>query len=204
MSASFKEAATFTNSYAVMVDSTWLRFLPTEIVKIVAGMWVASFAMTTLDTTNRLGRYTIMELALPLKEKSEGFYNFITNRWVASTIPALIGIYLAWSGSFSILWPSFGSANQLIASIALLTSAAWVTKRLKTKANMVLIPAYLLWITVTAAIIWFSAVVLPGTIQANPTTGIVVLIIEIIMLIMNFIFIIDFLKTKNKPLEAEA
>jgi carbon starvation protein len=204
MSASFKEAATFTNSYAAMVESTWLRFLPTEVVKIIAGMWVASFAMTTLDTTNRLGRYTIMELALPLKEKSEGFYNFITNRWVASTIPALIGIYLAWSGSFSILWPSFGSANQLIASIALLTSAAWVTKRLKTKANMVLIPAYLLWITVTAAIIWFSAVVLPGTIQANPTTGIVVLIIEIIMLIMNFIFIIDFLKTKNKPLEAEA
>jgi len=204
MNGSFGAAATFTNSYAAMVDSTWLRFLPTEIVKIIAGMWVASFAMTTLDTTNRLGRYTIMELALPMKEKNAGAYNFLTNRWVASTIPALIGIYLAWSGSFSILWPSFGSANQLIASIALLTSAAWVTKRLKSKANMVLIPAYLLWITVTAAIIWFSAVVLPGTIQANPTTGIVVLIIEIVMLIMNFIFIIDFLKTKGKALEAEA
>ncbi len=205
MNASFGAANTFTNSYAAMVDSTFLTFLPTEIVKVIAGMWVASFAMTTLDTTNRLGRYCLSEIVLPMKEKNEGMYNFITNRWIASTIPALIGIYLAWSGSFTILWPSFGSANQLIASIALLTGAAWVTKRQKAKnVNVVLIPAYLLWITVTAAIIWFSVVVLPGTIQSNPTTGIVVLIIEVVMLIMNFIFMVDFLKNKNKPLEAEA
>jgi carbon starvation protein len=132
-------------------------------------------------------------------------FNFLTNRWIASTVPAIIGIYLAWSGSFTILWPSFGSANQLIASIALLTGAAWVMKRQKAKnANIVLIPAYLLWITVTAAIIWFSVIVLPGTIESNPTTGIVVLIIEIVMLIMNFVFIIDFLKNKNKPLVSEA
>src|SRR6056297_840840 len=204
MNASFGAATTFTNSYAAMVDSTFLSIIPTEIVKVIAGMWVASFAMTTLDTTNRLGRYCLSEIVLPMKEKNEGMYNFITNRWIASTIPALIGIYLAWSGSFTILWPSFGSANQLIASIALLTGAAWVTKRLKIKANMVIIPAYLLWITVTAAIIWFSAVVLPGTIAANPTTGIVVLIIEMAMLIMNFVFMIDFLKSRKTPLEAEA
>ena len=205
MNASFGAASTFTNSYAAMVDATWLRFMPTEIVKVIAGMWVASFAMTTLDTTNRLGRYTLSEILLPMKEKNESMFNFLTNRWVASTIPALIGIYLAWSGSFSVLWPSFGSANQLIASIALLTGAAWVSKRLKAKnVNVVLIPAYLLWITVTAAIIWFSVVVLPGTIASNPTTGIIVLIIEIVMLIMNILFIVDFLKNKNKPLEAEA
>ena len=205
MNASFGAATTFTNSYAAMVDSTFLTILPTEIVKVIAGMWVASFAMTTLDTTNRLGRYTLSEILLPLKAKNEGMFNFLTNRWIASTIPAIIGIYLAWSGSFTILWPSFGSANQLIASIALLTGAAWVMKRQKAKnANIVLIPAYLLWITVTAAIIWFSVVVLPGTIEANPTTGIVVLIIEIVMLIMNFVFIIDFLKNKDKPLASEA
>lgn len=204
MNGSFGAAGTFTNSYAAMVDSTFLSFLPTEIVKVIAGMWVASFAMTTLDTTNRLGRYCLSEIFLPLKDKNESMFNFLTNRWVASTIPALIGIYLAWSGQFGILWPSFGSANQLIAAIALMTGAAWVSKRLKSKANMVLIPAYLLWITVTAAIIWFSAVVLPGTIASNPTTGIVVLIIEIAMLIMNIIFMIDFLKSRNQPLEAEA
>jgi len=167
-------------------------------------MWVAAFAMTTLDTTNRLGRYTLAEILLPLKDSADGAYRFLTNRWVASTIPAAIGIWLGWSGSFTVLWPSFGSANQLIASIALLTGSAWVVKRLKGKAGAALIPAYALWITVTAAIIWFSAVVLPGTIASNPATGITVLIIEVIMLIMNFVFIVDFLKTRNEPAPSES
>lgn len=202
MMGSFPKAAMFTNSYAAMVASTWLNFIPTKIVQIIAGMWVASFAMTTLDTTNRLGRYTFSEILLPLKDKNEGAYNFFTNRWIASLVPALIGIYLAWSGNFTILWPSFGTANQLIASIALLTGASWIAKRQKTKGTFALVPAYLLWITVTSAIIWFSAVVVPGTIAKNPVTGITVLVIEVIMLIMNFVFIVDFIKHKDDPIEA--
>ena len=189
----------FTETYAAMVNATWLRFIPTDLVKVIAGMWVASFAMTTLDTTNRLARYTLAEIFIPIKDKAPKFFDVITNRWVASLIPAAIGIWLGWSGSFGVLWPSFGSANQLIASIALLTGTAWVTKRLKSKAGMALIPAYILWITVTAAIVWFSAVVLPVSIANNPATGITVLVIEVIMLIMNFVFIIDFMKTKGLP-----
>ncbi len=199
MAATFPNAAMFTESYAAMVAQTWLRFIPTEVVKVIGGMWVSSFAMTTLDTTNRLARYTLAEIFLPIKDRAAGAYGFLTNRWVASVIPAAIGIWLGWSGSFGVIWPSFGSANQLIASIALLTGTAWVTKRLKSNATVALIPAYLLWITVTAAIIWFSVVVLPVSIAANPVTGITVLVIEIIMLIMNVVFIIDFIRTKDLP-----
>jgi carbon starvation protein len=204
MTKTYPQAAMFTNSYAVMVASTWLRFIPTDVVKVIAGMWVASFAMTTLDTTNRLARYTLSEIFLPLKSSAAGVYSFLTNRWIASVIPAAIGIWLGWSGRFGVLWPSFGSANQLIASIALLTGTAWVAKRLKSKATMALVPAYLLWITVTAAIIWFSAVALPGSIKASPGPGITVLVIEIIMLVMNVVFIIDFVRTRRTPAAAES
>ncbi|RKX83676.1 MAG: carbon starvation protein A [Spirochaetes bacterium] len=205
MMSKYPKAAMFTASYAQMVNSTWLNFIPIKIVQVIAGMWVASFAMTTLDTTNRLGRYCLTELLSPLKNKNEGAYRFFTNRWIASLIPAAIGIWLAWSKNFTILWPSFGSANQLIASIALLTGSAWVAKKLKSKAAAVaVIPAYLLWVTVTAAIIWFMIVILPGTIAKSPATGITVMIIEAIMIIMNFVFIIDFLRTYKKPLKAEA
>lgn len=197
--AGISGAGMFTAAYAEMVADTWLGFLPTTIVKTIAGMWVASFAMTTLDTTNRLARYTVSEIALPLKEKNAGAYNFLTNRWVASVIPAAIGIYLAWSGTFSILWPAFGAGNQLIASIALLTGTAWVTKRLKSKASMALIPAYLLWITVTAAILWHMFVVVLPAISSNPLTNTVVFIVEAVMLILNIVFIIDFLRTRNEP-----
>ena len=203
MMKKFPSANMFVASYAAMVDSTWLKILPTAFVTTVAGMWVAAFAMTTLDTTNRLGRYCLCEIISPLREKNTLLHNFITNRWIASLIPAAIGIWLAWSKNFSVLWPSFGSANQLIASIALLTGTVWVAKRLKSKASLfVLIPAIILWITVTAGIIWFSFVILPVTISKAPATGITVLIIEIIMLLMNFVFIFDFIKSYKKPVKS--
>ena len=204
MQSTYPSAAMFTQTYAAMVHSTWLAFIPRDIVTVIAGMWVASFALTTLDTTNRLARYTMAEIFLPIKDSAAGVYNFFSNRWVASVIPAAIGIWLGWSGNFTVLWPSFGSANQLIAAIALLTGSAWVVKRLKAKATVALIPAYLLWVTVTAAIIWFSVVVLPGTIEANPVTGIVVLVIEIIMIFMNIVFLVDFLKSQKTPAASES
>ena len=195
--AKLSAANLFVQSYADMVSATWLGFLPTKIVKVIAGMWVASFAMTTLDTTNRLARYCLSEMAAPLKNSSSGLYNAMTNRWIASVVPAAIGIWLAASGNWLIIWGSFGAANQLIASIALMTGAAFAAKKLKSSfANAAVIPAYLLWITVTCAILWFIIVVQPGAIAAKPVPGWTVMIILCVMLVLNFLFIGDFIKSK--------
>jgi carbon starvation protein len=196
-SVGLSKANLFVQSYADMVNATWLGFLPTKIVKIVAGMWVASFAMTTLDTTNRLARYCLSEMALPLKDKAAGLYRFLTNPWVASVIPAAIGIWLAASGNWLVIWGSFGAANQLIASIALMAGAAYVAKKLKSHfANSAVIPAWILWVTVTAAIVWFIIMVQPGAIANKPFTGWTVMVILCIMLILNFLFVWDFVKSK--------
>jgi carbon starvation protein len=192
----------FVQSYADMVNTTWLSFIPTKIVKLIAGMWVASFAMTTLDTTNRLARYCVAEMALPLKDKATGLFNFLTNRWVASTIPAAIGVWLAASGNWLIIWGSFGAANQLIASIALMTGAAYAAKKLRSSfANVAVIPAWILWFTVTFAILWFVIVVQPGAITKTPAAGWTTMVILIVMLILNLLFIWDFVKSKAYKVE---
>ena len=54
-SVKLSKANLFVQSYADMVNASFLSFIPGLYVKVIAGMWVASFAMTTLDTTNRLG-----------------------------------------------------------------------------------------------------------------------------------------------------
>lgn len=201
-SVGLSKANLFVQSYADMVNATWLGFLPTKIVKIIAGMWVASFAMTTLDTTNRLARYCLSEMALPLKDKATGVYNLLTNRWIASVIPAAIGIWLAASGNWLVIWGSFGAANQLIASIALMSGAAYAAKKLKSKfANSAVIPAWLLWITVTAAILWFIVMVQPGAIAAKPVSGWTVMVILCVMLVLNFVFIYDFIKSRAYKVE---
>jgi carbon starvation protein len=190
-------------SYARMVAASFLAFIPTKVVKIIAGLWISAFALTTLDTTNRLARYCIVEVAAPLKNTAEAAYGFLTNRWIASLIPAAVGIYLAWSKQFTIIWPSFGAANQLVASIALMTGAAFVAKKLKSKfAIMAVAPAWFLWITVTCAIIWFMSVVMPGAIAKAAGPGWTVQIILGIMLLLNILFIVDFVKMRKKGDEA--
>jgi carbon starvation protein len=192
------KANLFIQSYADMIHASWLKFIPTIYVKVLAGMWVSSFAMTTLDTTNRLARYCLTEMALPLKETATGLYKVLTNRWIASMIPAALGLWLAASGNWLVIWGSFGAANQLIASIALMTGAAYVAKKLKSSfVNVAVIPAWLLWITVTAALIWFIVVVQPGAIAAHPGPGWAVMIITIVMFLLNFVFIYDFVKSKS-------
>ena len=204
VSASVKLSAAnlFVQSYSDMVAATWLSFIPTLYVKVIAGMWVASFAMTTLDTTNRLGRYCLVEMAAPLKDRAAGLHTVLTNRWVASVIPAAIGVWLAATGNWLVIWGSFGAANQLIASIALMTGAAYVAKRMKSAfANIAVIPAWLLWITVTAAIIWFIFNVQIDAIAKQPGPGWTIMVLLVVMFLLNFVFIYDFIKSKSYKVE---
>jgi len=188
----------FSKAYGLAVHS--VLGLPKEFVTILAAMWVASFAMTTLDTTNRLARYTLTEICEPLKESLPFVFQFITNRWTASLIPAAIGIGLAWTGAWSIIWPAFGGANQMLASIALMTVSAWVIRVQKKSGWVCLIPALFLWITVTLAIGWYLFVAVPVFMTKNPAQAYTLGIIILIMLFLDFLLIYDFFKpTKPEP-----
>jgi carbon starvation protein len=174
--------------------------LPVTAMTLLAGMWVSSFALTTLDTTNRLARYTVAELAEPLKETSPAVYSFLSNRWVASVIPAFVGIWLAWSGHWSLLWPAFSGANQMLASIAMITAAVWVSRYLRSsKAYQmaVTIPALFLWVTVSLALLWYLFVAVPTfTGGARWVVG----GMTVVMLVLNVMLLMDYFAVKNAPL----
>ncbi len=146
----------------------------------------------------------MQEMITPVKEKKPGLYKTFNNRWVASLIIAFFGVGLAWTGNYTVLWPAFSGANQLIASIVMLTVAVWVKKKLNPSYTMVvLIPAIILWVTVTAGIIWYEIAIIPTFFVAtanavaqtkNIITGVVVGAINIFMLVLNFIMISAFMK----------
>ena len=193
-------AGFFAKSYGVTVHN--VLGLPKQFMVILASMWVASFAMTTLDTTNRLARYTFAELLEPFEEAAPAVYSFFTNRWVASIIPAAIGIFLAWTGAWHVVWPAFSGANQMLASIALLTVAAWVIRVQKKPGFMVMLPALFLWVTVTAALIWYLVKPVPVYIHKNPVQGYAIAIMVVIMLLLNFMLILDFFLSKGEKVES--
>ena len=98
-----------------------LPFLSMSFMTLFSAVWVSTFALTTLDTTNRLGRYIVQEMAMPLRETRPGVFRLFSNRWVASFVIAFLGIFLARSGGYAVLWPAFSGANQLLASVVMLT-----------------------------------------------------------------------------------
>ncbi len=53
---------------------------------------------------------------------------------------------LAYSNAFNALWPIFGTANQLLAAMALLTVSAWLLLR-KRKNWFTLVPAVFMVVT---------------------------------------------------------
>lgn len=187
----------FAKSYATISYS--VLGIPKSFMLILAAMWVASFAMTTLDTTNRLARYTFAEIFEPLKDSARGVYDLFTNKWVASFIPAAIGIGLAWSGEWKVIWPAFGAANQMLASIALITVTAWVMRIQKRSAWYILLPALALWFTVTVAMVWYLIEIIPVFMAKSPIQAYVLAAMMSIMLILNFVLIYDFVRPdKNK------
>jgi carbon starvation protein len=191
----------FSKAYGEMTSA--VLHLPKDLMVLVAAMWVAAFAMTTLDTTNRLARYTFTELMEPFRHSAPGTYRFLTNRWVASLVPAFLGIWLAWSGAWATLWPAFGGANQMLASIALMTAAAWAIRVQKARGINVLIPALFLWLTVSLAIVWYLFTVVPAFYVKEPVKAIAIGTMMVVMLVLNLLLLYDYF-VPERPAVKEA
>lgn len=103
---------------------------------------VSAFALTTLDTCTRLARFTLQEYFEDVKHPVGS--KVAQNRYVSTSIVVLLSVLLLASGEFTTLWPIFGSANQLLAALALLTIAVWMIRK-KVKATFVTIPMFFMF-----------------------------------------------------------
>ena len=105
--------------------------IPETVGITLMGVFIASFAGTTLDTSTRIQRYVISEMATNLR------IPFLANRWAATSFAVVTAAGLAFATGADgkgamMLWPLFGSANQLLAGLALLL----VTLYLKRKGGL--------------------------------------------------------------------
>jgi len=99
-----------------------------------------AFILTTLDTATRLGRYISQEL-----------FN-ITNRYIATFLIIVSAGALALSGKWIKIWPIFGSANQLIAALALIVITSWLMAK-KKQVVYILVPTFFMLVTTMGALV---------------------------------------------------
>lgn len=119
---------------------------------------VSAFALTSLDTAARMGRFMLQEFFVNEGEDVKaltGIRKFVVNPYVSTTITVGLGILLA-IGGWSKIWPLFGAANQLLAGLSLLAVCVWLG-RIGKKNFMFYIPmAFMLIATLTSLIITFK------------------------------------------------
>jgi len=107
---------------------------------------INTFILTTVDTATRLTRYQIQELSGGVISK------------VPATLIAVAGaslfLFVESGGkpTWTLIWPVFGAANQLVAALALLAIAVWVKKAFQHSNSFLMAPMWFMMITTLAAL----------------------------------------------------
>ena len=160
---------------------------------ILGYLAISAFILTTLDTSTRISRYVLQEL-LGITTST------LKVRLGATLISLILPIILlhikfyapdgtpipAWKK----IWPIFGSTNQLLAALVLLTIYVWAKNINPGKLLFILIP------TIFMIIITLSAL---GYITFSNLRFNIITLIALILLVLAFYMIIEGIKVlKNK------
>ena len=124
--------------------------VPHDIARVFIAVMVIAFAATTLDTGARILRLLVSELGEAYGVKALG------NRYLAGGVGVGLALLLAVTQAGGkgglILWPLFGTTNQLVAGITLLMVSVWL-RRQGRPVVYTLIPAVLVAAATVAAMI---------------------------------------------------
>lgn len=106
-------------------------------------LMVEGFVITSLDTAVRLNRYLFEELWRVVFPRAPRFFHSF---WFNSGLSVAIMLFLAFTNAYITIWPIFGTANQLLAALALIAITAWLMLY-KKPAWFTFIPAVFMLVT---------------------------------------------------------
>ncbi|MDI6879057.1 MAG: carbon starvation protein A [Desulfitobacteriaceae bacterium] len=174
--------------------------IPLATGKVFSSLVVSAFALTSLDTGTRLGRYIFQELfELASNKDAKSETKSSVNNYVATIITIIPGAYLAYSGQGMAIWPIFGAANQLLAALALLAVSVWLAKSGKSSL-FTQIPMYFIFAVTLTALALFSIT----NFQSGHASLAIVAVILFILAIILAVFAIQSLKKPSNPSQTNA
>lgn len=126
--------------------------IPLQAAETIIAVIVISFAATTLDTSVRLMRYIINELGEEYSVKTLTKIHPSTMIAVGASAALVLlpeGPRGLGSGGY-LLWPLFGTSNQLLAGISLLLVTIWLKQKGRSIAYTLIPMLFLLFMTLWA------------------------------------------------------
>lgn len=168
-------------------------------------MFEALFILTTIDTGTRVARFMIQEFGGRFYKPFERV-DHLPSAVISSALISIAWGYFVFTGSISTIWPMFGTANQLLAGIALCVGTTFIIKLGRAKYMWVtLVPmAFVMATTLTAAWLNITNNFLPLTRkEGSAVQGYVNIVFTAVMMICAVIIIIDSIRVWTKAVPAE-
>ena len=133
--------------------------IPVYVAQSFMTMCVSALAFTTLDSVARIGRMSFQELfSVDDMDHAEGWRKVLCNKYFATIITLVFGYILTQVG-YSNIWPLFGSANQLLSALVLITLCVFLKVTGRTLKTLVPPFVIMLIVTFTALIQRFISLV---------------------------------------------
>ena len=121
--------------------------IPVHFATVFMTMCVSALALTSLDAVARIGRMSFQELfAVDDMKNAKPWRKVLCNPHFSTIITLLFGFVLTKIG-YANIWPLFGSANQLLSALVLITLCVFM--KVTGRSNKMLFPPMIIMLCVT-------------------------------------------------------
>lgn len=165
--------------------------IPVYAAQCFMTMCVSALALTSLDSVARIGRMSFQELfSVDDMEHAEGWRKLLCNKYFATVITLVCGYILTQIG-YSNIWPLFGSANQLLSALVLITLCVFL--RVTGRENRTLLVPLVVMLCVTFTALVERCIALVKAYNAGTAVFMVEglqLIIAVLLMVLGVIIVV--------------
>ena len=165
--------------------------IPVYAAQFFMTMCVSALALTSLDSVARIGRMSFQELfSVDDMEHAEGWRKLLCNKYFATVITLVCGYILTQIG-YSNIWPLFGSANQLLSALVLITLCVFL--RVTGRENRTLLVPLVVMLCVTFTALVERCIALVKAYNAGTAVFMVEglqLIIAVLLMVLGVIIVV--------------
>ncbi len=169
--------------------------IPNYVAACFMTMCVSALAFTTLDSVARIGRMSFQELFTVDDMKSAPVWRkVLCNKYFATLITLFLGFVLTRVG-YNNIWPLFGSANQLLSALVLITLCVFL--KVTGRKLWTLVPPFVIMFIVTGTALVQRFIALCGAFSAGTGTFMMEglqLIVAVLLMILGVTIVVTSVK----------
>lgn len=172
--------------------------MPVNVATVFMTMCVSALALTTLDAVARIGKMSFQEIfSVDDMQHAKPWRKVLCNPYFATIITLLCGFVLTKIG-YEKVWPLFGSANQLLSALVLITLCVFL--KVTGRSNKMLFPPMIIMLCVTFTALVQRVIALVKAISSGTDVfgSALQLVVAVLLITLGLIIVVNSFKSYLK------